>query len=163
MASSAITLRLGRKKSIGRSGSRKEPALTRAAMSSQARRLPGGRNTPSILGDGKPEPKSLPTVSNWTFPPVQRNWRRTRSPSSMIYPVFLRLKGESDHVKAHRCWSTGDHRLRYLLGTRRAIRDPGRAELRFHRTSCHRSPADPNERCRRSAQERAPRLLLTDC
>jgi hypothetical protein len=50
-----------------------EPALILAAMSSQAKRLPDGRNTPSIFGHGKRAPKSLPTASNWKSPPVPSN------------------------------------------------------------------------------------------
>src|SRR6516165_5736973 len=73
----------------------------------------------------------------------------------MIYRLILPLREQSDHAKAHQCRSTGDHYLCFLSGTRRTIRDPGRAQLRLHRGSRRRPPPDPCERCRRRPQERA--------
>ena len=82
----------------------------------------------------------------------------------MIYPVFSREREQSDHDKAHRRRFTGDNYIRHLPGTRRTVRDPGRAQLRLHRRSRRRPPRDPCERCRRCAQKRATmcsgRLLL---
>src|SRR5215831_18957719 len=124
-------------------------------MSSRAKRLLGNPNTLSTFGRGKRAATSLPIVSNWRFLPTPRSCRRIKSPSSMIYRLFSHDTGESNDVKAHQCWSTGDNHLLCLLGTRRTIRDPGRAQLRLPRRSDHWPSANPDELCGRCAQDRA--------
>src|SRR5271167_1763156 len=82
----------------------------------------------------------------------------------MIYRLFSRQREQSDHAEAHRCWATGDHHLRNLLGTRRAIRGSRGPQLHFNRGGHYRPPANADELCRRRAKDRAPlcsrRLLL---
>src|SRR6516164_9639139 len=81
----------------------------------------------------------------------------------MTYPVILREREQNDH-EAHQCWFAGDNYLGLLLGARRTLRDPGRAQLLLHRTSYNRPSPDADELCRRRAQDRATmcsgRLLL---
>src|SRR5215469_390766 len=164
--SNAITLLFGRTRSIGKSGSRREPAPIRAAMSSRVKRLPDGRNTLSILGRGRRAPKSPPTASNWTFLPMPRNWRQSRFLNLMKYRRFSRQKEESNDVEADRRWFAGVNHLRDFLGCRRAIRVTRRAQLHLHRRSYHWPSPDADELCRRSAKDRATlccgRLLLLE-
>jgi hypothetical protein len=86
---------------------------------------------------------------------VRRNWRRTKSPSSMIYPLISRPREQNDHVKTHQRWFTGDNHVRDLPGTRRAFRNPWRAQLCLQRSSYHRPSPHADELCRRRAQDRA--------
>ena len=81
----------------------------------------------------------------------------------MKYRRFSRQREQSDDVETDRYWS-GDNHLRHLLGARRAVQDPGRAEHRLNCRGYRRPPADADELCRRRSENRTTlcsrRLLL---